>query len=273
MANLHWQGKTALITGASSGIGSALATQLAQGGCHLIITARRGDRLEALAADLRAQYKVQVDVITGDLSVPGAATDLVKQIVQLGRTVDLLINNAGFGMNGTFTTADSAQTMRMLQVNVMALVELTQELLPSMLARGAGDIMLVSSIAGFMPIPELALYAASKALVLNWGEALAYELRGSGVRLTVLCPGTTATEFMDVAGYTPGRIAQLITLSAERVARDGLKAMARGKRMVVPGFIFRLGIWSSALLPRCLQLWITSLAIRLGHQPAKPPAA
>lgn len=261
MVNRSWQGKTALITGASSGIGATLARKLAQGGCHLVLTARRVERLEALAQELR-QYNIQVDVIPCDLSRPGAPRQLIGQIGARGRAIDFLVNNAGFGMSGEFADGDADAISRMLQVNVIALVELTHAVLPSMRRRGSGDILLVASMAGFMSLPLLGLYAASKALVLHFGEALAYELRPSGIRVTILCPGPTSTEFMEVSSLVPSRAARALLMPVDRVADDALKAMKRGRRVMIPGCLFRMTVWLMELLPRGLALRLAAFGMR-----------
>jgi hypothetical protein len=189
----------ALVTGASSGIGTALARELAQHGHNLVLTARRVAPMEALAAQLRALGAVAT-VIPADLSKPGAAVTLAHDIAERGLDIDILVNNAGLGALGRFDRMDPGRIGDMLQINVVALTELTRLLLPGMVARGHGRIMLVSSVAGFQPGPRMAVYFATKAYVTSLGEALAYELRRTGVSVTVLCPGATDTEFFVVAG-------------------------------------------------------------------------
>jgi short-subunit dehydrogenase len=189
----------ALVTGASSGIGTALARELAQHGHNLVLTARRVAPMEALAAQLRALGAVAT-VIPADLSKPGAAVTLAHDIAERGLDIDILVNNAGLGALGRFDRMDPGRIGDMLQINIVALTELTRLLLPAMVARGHGRIMLVSSVAGFQPGPRMAVYFATKAYVTSLGEALAYELRRTGVSVTVLCPGATDTEFFVVAG-------------------------------------------------------------------------
>ncbi|MBI2566136.1 MAG: SDR family oxidoreductase [Candidatus Schekmanbacteria bacterium] len=259
-----WNGKTALVTGASAGIGEAFAHLLAQSGCHLILVARRRDRLEALAEKLRDRYGVTVDVIAVDLATPEAAGAVFAEVAKLGRAVDLLINNAGFGIDGRFSDHELARELAMIQLNVVALVELTKRFLPGMLQRGRGDILLVSSIAAFVSMPTFATYAATKAFVTSFGEAIGHELRGTGVTVTVLNPGGTRTEFLDVAGMKPTKLTQLGLMPAETVARIGLRAMARGRRSVIAGLANAAAIFvSTHLLPLDLRLRSGQLFQRL----------
>lgn len=267
MALTRWQGRTALVTGASAGIGTELAKLLAAGGCHLILTARRRERLEELAADLRQRHGVTVDVVTADLSEVGAADRLVDEVGTLGRTVDLLVNNAGYGMSGSFRDNDWDRELRMMHLNIISLVTLTKRLLPAMLERKRGDVLLVSSIAAFLPMPFFGVYAATKAFVLRFGEALAHELRKTGIRVTVACPGGTDTEFLQVGGYTPTRWTKLGLMPPDQVARISLKAMARGKRSRITGFMNRFFIGAVRLMPMWLRLRAAVLFQKLagGH--------
>ncbi|MFZ2007276.1 MAG: SDR family oxidoreductase, partial [Stellaceae bacterium] len=191
----------ALVTGASSGIGTALARELARYNHDLVLSARSLAPLEALAAELRS-LGAEATAITADLATPGGAAGLVAELAERGIEIEVLINNAGLGAFGRFTQIDAARNAEMLQVNIVALTELTQALLPAMLARRRGKIMLVASTASFLPCPNMAVYGATKTFVRSFGEALAEELKGSGVTVNVLCPGTTATNFFDVAGGT-----------------------------------------------------------------------
>src|SRR5258708_3236253 len=189
----------ALVTGASGGIGAALARELARHGYDLVLAARGVAAMEALAVELR-QSGTAATVIAADLSRPGPAASLADEIAGRGLAIDVLVNNAGLGAAGRFARCDPARIGDMLQVNIVALTELTRLLLPGMIARGHGRVLLVASVAGFQPGPYMAAYFASKAYVLSLGEALAYELRGTGISVTVLCPGATATDFFAVAG-------------------------------------------------------------------------
>jgi len=184
----------ALVTGASSGIGANLARELARDGHDLVLSARRVEAMQALAAELKA-LGATCTILAADLSRNGAAAALVRDLEARGLIVEVLINAAGLGANGRFDISDPTRVSEMLQVNVVALTELTRMLLPPMVARRSGKVMLVASTAGFQPGPQMAVYCASKAYVLNLGEAIAYELHGSGVTVTTLCPGATDTEF------------------------------------------------------------------------------
>src|ERR1044071_1060166 len=250
----------ALVTGASSGIGTALARELAQHGHNLVLTARRVAPMEALAAQLRALGAVAT-VIPADLSKPGAAVTLAHDIAERGLDIDILVNNAGFGALGRFDRMDPGRIGDMLQVNIVALTELTRLLLPGMIARRHGRIMLVASVAGFQPGPRMAAYFASKAYVLSLGEALAYELRGTGVSVTVLCPGATATEFSNVAHADNTFMARRLRrmMPADAVARLGYRGLAAGRRVVITGAMNRMLAMAGRYAPRRLTLPVTDL--------------
>src|SRR3954447_22707177 len=224
----------ALVTGASSGIGTALARELARHGHDLVLTARRAAPMEALATELRG-FGAAVTVIAADLSKPGAAASLVHDIAGRGLDLDVLVNNAGLGALGRFDRMDFTRIGEMLQVNIVALTELTRLIIPGMIARRRGRIMLVSSVAGFQPGPRMAVYFATKAYVSSLGEALAYELRGTGISVTVLCPGATETEFFAVAGATNSSMAARMRrmMRAKDVARIGYRGLAAGRRLVL----------------------------------------
>ena len=241
--------RTALITGASSGIGAALAPLFARDGWHLVLVARTVAPMEALAAQLADAHGVTVTVIRSDLSLTGAAPRLAGEVQARGIVVDALVNNAGFGLHGDYASTDSAEESRMLAVNVVALTELTKALLPGMLARGHGRIMNVGSIGSFVPGPLMAVYYASKAYVLSYSEALAEELAGTGVTVTALCPGLTHTGFQARAGLPVGAS---MAGDVEKVARDGFAAMMRGTRVVVPGLLNRLAVTLPRFAPRRL---------------------
>ena len=234
----------ALITGASSGIGREMARQLAAQGWELILVARRRDRLEQLAA----QLPVPVTVETADLSAPGAGEELYRRLQ--GKTVDLLINNAGFGAFGRFESTPLARDREMLAVNVQALHELTKLYYAEFVARDAGRILNVASSAAFAPGPLLAEYYATKAYVLRLSQALREELRRAGSRVTVsvLCPGPVRTEFDEVAGVR----FSIRGLSAEQVARTALRGVMRGKGVIVPGLGMKLVRVGQALVPDAL---------------------
>lgn len=250
----------ALVTGASSGIGTDLARQLAARGHGLVLTARRKDRLDALKGEIEAAHKVPVHVVAQDLSDPGAARALHEACRALGVEMGVLVNNAGYGIQGRLVEMDPAAIARMTQVNVHALTELTLLFGREMAGRGAGRILNVASAAAFLPSPYVSAYAATKAYVLSFSEAVRFEFAPSGVTVTTLYPGITTTEFNQVAGArTPGLMDASILGPAE-VARIGLAGLFAGKRAVVPGFINKLNAFFSQVLHRGL---VTFFAGRL----------
>ncbi len=226
---------TALVTGASAGLGVEFAKLLAQDGHNLVLTARSQDRLQRLADELRQQYGIRAQVFARDLSQPGAAPALVEALDQAGLAIDILINNAGFGLNGKYHENLAEQEFALLQLNVVALAQLTRLLLPDMVARGWGRVLNVASTAAFQPGPYMAGYFASKAYVLSLSEALAHELKDTGVSVTVLCPGPTQTEFTERAGIKESRLFKLGAQPAETVASSGYQAMLKGETVVIPG--------------------------------------
>jgi hypothetical protein len=254
----EWKGKTALITGASYGIGGAFARRLAADGAHLIITARSGDRLEALAGELRGRHKVGVTVITADLAQPTVPEEIFNETERLGLQVDLLINNAGFGAVGEFAHLSLARQLEMIQVNVTALVMLSHLYLQPMLKRKSGAIIQVASTAAFQAVPYFAIYAATKAFVLSFSEALWAECREQGVRVLGLCPGPTETHFQEIAGTAHRRPPNMQT--AEEVVDVALQALARGRSHVVSGLSNRLQTSIQRFVPRDL---VTRVAARI----------
>jgi short-subunit dehydrogenase len=244
-------GKTALVTGASSGIGAAMARQLAAWKCDLVLTARRADRLEALAAEVKSAHGVAVRVVTGDLSDRATPLRLYETLRQSGTPMDIVINNAGFGTWQPFAQSTWERNAELLQLNVVSLVELCHRFLPDLLARPhRAHILNVASTASFQPIPFFANYGASKSYVLAFSEALAAELKGTNVRVTCVCPGPTITEFAEVASQKLNAAQRSAMMSAERCASIGLRAMLRGKRVVVPGALNKVGAFSTRLIPR-----------------------
>jgi hypothetical protein len=233
---------TALVTGASSGIGLELAKLFARDGYDLVLVARRIERLEALGGELAQRHGIRCRAIGADLADPAAPAAVFRQLEAESVGVDIIVNNAGFGALGPFATTDLETVRRMVEVNVAALTQLTRLFLPGMLARRRGRILNVASTAGFAPGPLMAIYYATKAYVISFSEALAEELRGSGVSVTVLCPGPTRnTEFQTVANMDSVRLLRLPgVLDAAVVARAGYAGLMRGKRMVVPGFLNRV---------------------------------
>jgi short-subunit dehydrogenase len=250
----------ALVTGASGGIGANLARELAGHGHDLVLAARGVAAMEALAAELRGQGSA-VTVIAADLARPGAAAALADDIAGRGLAVDMLVNNAGLGAAGRFDRIAASRTAEILNVNIVALTELTRLLLPSMIERRRGRIMLVASVAGFQPGPHMAAYFASKAYVLSLGEALAYELRGTGVSVTTLCPGATATNFFAAAGADNSVMARRLRrmMASEEVARAGYRALAAGRRVVITGMMNRVVALAGRYLPHRITLPVTEL--------------
>ncbi len=242
-----YSGRTSLVTGASSGIGKAIAADLAGRGSNLILVARSVDRLEEIAAQLRSAHGVKVEVVALDLAHEGAAQRLSQDVARRGLDVDLLVNNAGFGKWGHFLDDDLATYAEMLALNTRAVVELCHVFLPSMARRGDCGVMNIGSTGSFVPIPWSAVYGATKAFVLSLSEALYYEYKDRGVQITVLCPGNTQSNFARVAnaGAVKGDDQ---SDSPEWVAKIGLDALLAGKCTVIPG----LANQQVAILPRLL---------------------
>lgn len=227
----HW----ALITGASSGLGAEFARQLAARGMHLVLTARRQELMEELALELHTKHGTRCEIIVADLSDPTQPAQILQQIEAKGITIELLINNAGFGIVGEVTQSDVGRILELIRLNVSALTELTYRLLPGMIERGHGAILNMSSLSAFQPVAYMGVYAASKAFVLHLSESLHCELKDRGITVTALCPGVTRTNFFDVAG-APGWLQKHSSLSVETVVRVGLKALSKRKQYVVPGW-------------------------------------
>lgn len=227
------RGQTALITGASSGIGAEFARRLAARGAAVVLVARRTDRLETLATELSGTYGVTATAISADLAAAGGAQRLANELSARGVSVDLLVNNAGFATHGSFVDEDLSRVHDEVALNVVAVVELTHLLLPGMVERRRGAVVNVASTAAFQPVPTMAVYGATKAFVLSFTEALWGELEGSGVRAMALCPGATDTEFFDVAGgdaqVGPSR------MPVGDVVSQALDALAKGRPSIVTG--------------------------------------
>jgi hypothetical protein len=259
-----WKGATALVTGASSGLGVDFARHLAADGADLVLVARRKDALESLAAELRAARGVAVDVLPMDLGAPGAPDALVGAVRRLGRTVEVLVNNAGFGLFGEYLALDEAREREMLELDVHVPLALTRRLGGEMVARGHGYVLQIASIAAYQPSPLYATYSAAKAFILSWGEAISYEWRPKGVHVTVLSPGITATEFLKVSGQRATAYQRLVMMDSPTVTRAGLDALARGTPSVVPGVANKLAVVSNRLVPRRLQPAIVHRLMREG---------
>jgi short-subunit dehydrogenase len=243
-----WQGKWALVTGASAGIGEAFSVELAEAGVNLVLTARRKDRLDSLADRLRAQYGIQVEVVVADLNLADAPQQIFDATEGAGLAVDVLVNNAGFGEYGQFLTSDVSMQVDMVRVNCGAIVHLTRLFLPRMVERRRGDVLIVASTASFQPVPYLATYAATKAFDRVFAEALAQEVKRYGLRVSALCPGPTESEFGQVAGVDFGD--KRAMQSATEVARLGLEALAQGKHSLIPYLAGRLQVFAQRFVPR-----------------------
>lgn len=253
------KGWTALVTGASSGLGVDFAKELARRGCSLVLVARREAELQALAAEIRAAHPVQVDVVAMDLGAPGAPERLHAAVA---RPVDILVNNAGFGLYGKFVDIDLERERAMLELDVVALVGLSKLFVRDMVARGRGCVLQVASIGAYQPSPLYASYSAAKAFVLSFGEALAHELRGTGVSCTVVSPGVTRTAFLEVAGQAPNAFQKATMMESPEVARIGIDAMVAGRSSVVTGLLNAFNCWLMSMLPRPWAAAIGARAMR-----------
>ncbi len=256
------QGKTALVTGASSGLGTDFARHLAAQGCSLILTARRLERLQELQTEITTRYGVKVDCLAIDLAAPDAPRQLYEQIKTAGQTVDVLINNAGHGLYGEFWQTPWDKLHQMLELDMVALTQLTHLFVADMVARDSGYVLQVGSTGAFQPTPTYAAYSAAKSYVLSLGEALHYELRHTHVTCTVLCPGVTRTEFFEVAGQQMTAYQRLTAMDSAKVVQIGLDALLKGRSYVVAGRMNAFFAWSMRFLPRRL---IVSSVNRLMH--------
>jgi short-subunit dehydrogenase len=272
LAQVLFRDVGALVTGASSGIGVAIAKELAREGARLVLTARRADRLEAVAAECRALGSPTVAVVVEDLADPAAAARVAAQATAALGAVDLLVNNAGFAVPGVTESADPERVAKMIQVNCASPVALTRILLPPMLTRGRGWILNVASMAGIVPAPFQAGYAGTKAFNLNWSESLREEVSSRGVVVSALCPGVTDTEFFEAAGYRHLGKFMKYRMAAERVARAGLAALRRKKPRVVPGAFNKTLIFVGVRLsPRRLLQFVTRKLMGSRPPPVRPP--
>ncbi|MGA2004852.1 MAG: SDR family oxidoreductase [Terriglobales bacterium] len=249
--------KTALITGASFGIGLELARIFAREGHNLVLVARTADKLRQLASELQKNHSTRSLVLATDLSDPGAAAYVLDQTTRAQIAVDILVNNAGFGQYGFFADNDLEECLRQIQLNVTTLTHLTRLYLPDMIERARtektpGRILNVASTAAFLPGPLMAVYFATKAYVLHFSEALSNELDGTGVTVTCLCPGATTTEFHKRAKATGQRLLKMGSMDAHTVAEDGYRALMAGKPVVISGFKNWLVAQSVRISPRRL---------------------
>lgn len=250
----------ALVTGASAGIGAAVARELAARGHNLILVARRKDKLDELGAELQATHGIRAESLGCDLTKSAARDRLAGRISSLGLEVEILINNAGFATGGPFHEADAARELDQIKVLVEAPVVLCSAFLPDMVRRGRGAILNVASTAGMQPLPYSAGYSAAKAYMLTFSEALHQEVRGLGVTVTALAPGPVATEFWEAAGWQAGgqafenAVPRPAWVTAEQTARAGVRGLEHGQRVVVPGLPIRTAMLAARYVPHALKL-------------------
>jgi len=252
-----------LITGASAGIGAALAEVCAEHGHDLILVARRRDRLDSSAADIERRFHVKVTCVTEDLANPDGPGRVFDAVTAQGLEVEHLINNAGVGLYGRFSQTDLNAELKMIQLNVTSVVELTKRFLPSMIQRRSGRILNVASTAAFVPGPWMSIYYATKAFVLSFSEAIGYELKPSGITVSTLCPGPTQSEFKVRAGSQRSRLFEAFLMDAPTVARAGYDGMMSGKSVVIPGIRNKLIPVAARMIPR-------PLLTTMSHRAARP---
>lgn len=248
----------ALVTGASAGIGEEFARQLASRGTSLVLVARRRERLQELADELAGPDR-SIEVLPADLTDAGDLGRVERRLTDPHAPVDLLVNNAGFGMYGEFTALDGERQLDMVTLNVAALTRLAHAIAPRLRAEGGGGIINVASTAAFQPDPYGAVYGATKAYVLSLSEALHEELRADGVRVTALCPGFTTTEFQDVASVNQGALPSPAVMTAEPVVRAGLDAFTRGQAVCLPGVVNKLLAHGSEISPSPVSRWVSKV--------------
>ncbi|HMB25581.1 MAG: SDR family NAD(P)-dependent oxidoreductase [Chloroflexota bacterium] len=257
---------TALITGASGGIGLELSRLFARDGYNLILVARSAEKLQTLAREVEQVHGITATALPADLSQPNSARELYRQVQAKGIQVDALVNNAGFGILEPLASSCLEDSLEMLQLNVVSLTVLTQLFLPAMIQRRSGRIMNVGSTGSFAPVPLMAVYGATKAYVLSFSEAIAEEVRGTGVTVTAFCPGVTMTGFQARSGVNEARmLLKMGTMTAEQAARIGYRALMRGRPVIVPGFWNSLIAFSPRLAPR-------SFAARTSKRMMEPAA-
>jgi short-subunit dehydrogenase len=259
----------ALVTGASSGIGSAIARELAARGHNLVLVARRKQRLDALATELATESGVHAHAVSCDLAKPAARGRLPGRIAELGFDVDILVNNAGFATNGPFAEADPEREIQQVRLDVEAVVALCSAFIPAMVQRGRGAVLNVSSTAGMQPLPYSAGYSAAKAYVLTFSEALHHELKGRGVTVTALCPGPVSTDFWEISGWrvTGGQkfeqaVPRPAWITADQAARAGVKGLDAGRRVVVPHTAVRNSMRAGRYVPHALKLPVIERVMR-----------
>jgi uncharacterized protein len=259
----------AVVTGASSGIGEAFAGRLAGRGHDLVVVARRRRRLEALAARLKEEHGRRVEVVEADLGTAAGRDAVWACTERLGEPVEVLVNNAGFGLQGEFAQLDRARQLEMVALNVTAVTDLAHRYVGPMIERGRGAIINVASIAAFQPVPHLGVYAATKAYVLIFSEALEEEVRDTGVRVVALCPGPVATEFQAVSGTSiKGLRGRFTAVSPERCVDEALAGLDEGRGVVVPGLPNRLLTATVGFFPRRAVTRVAGAAYRKRGEPA-----
>jgi uncharacterized protein len=244
--------RTALVTGASSGIGAAFARRLAVEGYDLVLVARDEDRLATFAAELTGQHKIAVNVLAADLATDAGVERVEARLTDPDAPVEMLVNSAGISLNTPFLRSPVENEERLLRVNVHAVMRLTRAALPGMVKRRRGDIVNVSSVAGFSAAMPGSTYSSSKAWVTNFSQSIAASVRSSGVRVMALCPGYTRTEFHDRAGINMSKTPPWLWLSAEEVVRDGLRDLRRGKAVSVPDWKYKIAVFGMRHLPQGL---------------------
>ncbi|MDP4098795.1 SDR family oxidoreductase [Paenibacillus sp. P96] len=258
--------KTVLITGVSGGIGKELADRFAKDGHHMVLVARSEDKILKLAQEYQNKYGIQTTVIAKDVAKPGVPEEIYMELQAKGIHVDYLVNNAGFGLFGTFMETDMEQEINMIDVNITALTVMTKLFLPDMIKRGQGGIMNVASLVGFFPGPLMSVYYATKAYVLSFTEALENEVSGTGVTVTALCPGLTSTGFVDRSGMGASKLVKGAIMDAGDVAEEGYRGFLRGKTLIMPGARNRFIAFLPRLLPRKMMTrMIRSSQGRAGH--------
>ncbi len=256
----------ALITGGSVGIGAALADVFAAHGHDLILVSRNREKLEARGRAIHAQSGVDVVCFPEDLADPQGARRLHEAVTARGLDVHHLVNNAGVGLYGKFATTDLDAELRMIQLNVTSVVDLTKRFLPSMITRRSGRILNVASMAAFLPGPWMSVYYATKAFLLSFSEAINYELKPNGITVTTLCPGPTESEFKVRAGSERSRLFETFVMDAPRVARVGYDGMMQGKAIAIPG-------WRNKVIPVATRLMPRPLITTFSHKAARPTGA
>lgn len=251
--------KTVLITGASSGIGKEFAIIFAKQKFNLVIVARSEDKLEEISSKLEEKYGVRVTVFVIDLSQPNIANELYSKIKDRKISVDIVVNNAGIGIHGDFSDSELGNINNMLSLNITALTELTLLFVKEMKGKNSGRILNIASTASFQPVPKFAVYAASKSYVLNFTEALCYELKDTNISVSVLCPGPTETGFEETANIVDSNLFKNGVMSAEEVAEVGYKGLMNNKMTIIPGFKNKLMAFFSNMSPsRRLLVWVSA---------------